>query len=102
LEIKGVTYNWRQAEFPEKAFGDRTEIGFIAQELEKYFPELVNTDKDGYKSVQYSHMVPVLLEAIKEQQAMIQLLTSSVTEMKASLNAALGTLEMNSGQVSAK
>jgi hypothetical protein len=71
LEIEGVTYNWRQDEFPEKAFGDRTEIGFIAQELEKYFPELVNTDKDGYKSVQYSHMVPVLLEAIKEQQALI-------------------------------
>lgn len=81
LKIEGVTYNWRQDEFPEKAFGDRTEIGFIAQELEKYFPELVNTDKDGYKSVQYSHMVPVLLEAIKEQQQQIELMSNQLRSL---------------------
>ncbi len=82
LEIEGVTYNWRREEFPEKAFGERTEVGFIAQELEKYFPELVNTDKDGYKSVQYSHMVPVLLEAIKEQQHIISTLNNEVSELQ--------------------
>lgn len=72
LQLRGVTYNWRTEEFPERAFNDRTEIGVIAQEVEKIFPELVNTDKNGYKSVQYSHMVPVLLEAIKEQQSIIE------------------------------
>jgi len=78
LQIRGVSYNWRVDEFPERAFNERTEIGVIAQEVEKVFPELVSTDANGYKSVQYSHMVPVLLEAIKEQQQMIQLLTSTV------------------------
>ncbi|MCF8276789.1 MAG: tail fiber domain-containing protein [Flavobacteriales bacterium] len=77
-QLRGVTYNWKVAEFPERAFNDRTEIGVIAQEVEKIFPELVSTDVNGYKSVQYSHMVPVLLEAIKEQQSIINSLTSEV------------------------
>lgn len=81
LAVNGVTYNWRKEEFPEKAFKDKTEIGFIAQELELYFPELVETDSQGYKSVQYSHMVPVLLEAIKEQQKLINQLQGTVSNL---------------------
>ena len=42
------------------------QIGLIAQEVEELFPELVITDEDGIKSVDYSKMVPVLVEAIKE------------------------------------
>ncbi len=44
---------------------------FIAQELENEFPELVRREEDGYKSVNYSGMIPVFLEAIKEQQKII-------------------------------
>jgi hypothetical protein len=39
--------------------------------LEKIIPELVDTDEEGWKSIEYSHLVPVLIEAIKEQQAII-------------------------------
>jgi len=81
LSVQGVSYDWKKDEFPEKAFADKTEIGFIAQELEKYFPNLVQTDSNGYKTVQYSHMVPVLLEAIKEQQKLIQNLQGSVSDL---------------------
>ncbi|MCF8278032.1 MAG: tail fiber domain-containing protein [Flavobacteriales bacterium] len=87
MRIEGVTYNWRQDEFPERAFGPRTEIGFIAQELEKIYPELVNTNTDGYKSVQYSHMVPVLLEAMKEQQQLIETLMANVSTLNSDLKA---------------
>jgi hypothetical protein len=87
LKIQGVTYNWRQDEFPERSFGSQTEIGFIAQELEKIYPELVNTNEDGYKSVQYSHMVPVLLEAIKEQQHLINMLMSNIEDFDRDLKA---------------
>jgi hypothetical protein len=70
--LEAVSYNWRVEEFPEKRFGDKKEIGLIAQDLEQVYPELVSTDQDGYKSVQYSHLVPVLIEAIKEQQKQIE------------------------------
>ena len=47
----------------------RLELGFIAQEVELYFPELVETDRNGYKSVLYSNMTSVLLQATKELKA---------------------------------
>ena len=46
-------------------------IGFIAQELEKNFPELVITGDDGRKAVKYQNAVAILFEAIKEQQKQI-------------------------------
>ena len=50
---------------------DKDNIGFIAQELEKQFPELVSTSTDGTKGVKYQNAVAVLFEAIKEQQKQI-------------------------------
>ena len=66
LKINGVRYDWRQNEFPEKQFSDKNQIGFIAQEIEKIFPEMVFTDEKGFKSVDYARLTPVLVEAIKE------------------------------------
>ncbi|MCV9928115.1 tail fiber domain-containing protein [Flavobacterium sp. LS1R49] len=47
-------------------------IGFIAQELEETFPELVLTREDGTKAVKYQNAVAVLFEAIKGQQTQIE------------------------------
>jgi Chaperone of endosialidase len=66
LKINGVRYDWKQEEFPEKQFSDKNQIGFIAQEIEKVFPEMVFTDEKGFKSVDYARLTPVLVEAIKE------------------------------------
>jgi hypothetical protein len=59
LNLKTVSYNWIQN--PES----KTQIGFLAQDLEQYFPELVNTDLKGMKSVYYAQMTPILVEAIR-------------------------------------
>ena len=66
LSIEGVRYDWRREEFPERHFSDKNQIGFIAQDLEKIFPEMVFTDEKGYKSVDYGRLTPVLVEAVKE------------------------------------
>ena len=47
-------------------------VGVIAQEVEKVLPEVVNTDGDGMKSVDYGKMVGVLIEAIKELKQEIE------------------------------
>jgi len=44
----------------------KQDIGVIAQEVETVYPELVQTDADGYKSVQYGNLVAPIIEAIKE------------------------------------
>ncbi|MCF8463466.1 MAG: tail fiber domain-containing protein [Flavobacteriales bacterium] len=87
LNLEGVTYNWRTEEFPERSFSDRMEYGVIAQQIEIFVPELVSTDEKGYKSVQYSHMVPLLLEAIKEQQEIINSQSKELGVLKASVDA---------------
>jgi hypothetical protein len=51
--------------------GNKNNIGFIAQELEIAFPELVVTNENGTKAVKYQNTVAVLFEAIKEQQKQI-------------------------------
>ena len=57
-------------------------IGFIAQEVEKIYPELVKTDDEGYKSVAYSAHTPILVGAIKEQQKMINEQSKMISELK--------------------
>lgn len=47
-------------------------IGFIAQEIEEVFPELVAEQPNGFQGVNYPQFVPILLEAIKEQQTIIE------------------------------
>ena len=73
--VNGYTYNWK-----DKSKGTTQQIGFIAQELEEIFPQLVTTDNKGMKSVAYANMVTVLLEAIKEQQKEIDELKVIVKE----------------------
>jgi hypothetical protein len=87
MQLRGVNYFWKTKEFPEKQFPDTKQIGFIAQELEKVYPEVVFTDKDGYKSVDYSRLTPILVEAIKEQQKIIQQLQEENAQTKSEVKA---------------
>jgi hypothetical protein len=48
------------------------QVGFIAQEVEKIFPEVVHTDNEGYKSIDYAKFSPFLIKAMQEQQVLIE------------------------------
>jgi hypothetical protein len=72
LKLNGVSYLYRKDEFPDQRFSDKNQIGFIAQDVEALYPEMVFTDEKGYKSVDYAKLTPVLGEAIKEQQSRIE------------------------------
>ncbi len=81
MSLNGVSYNWNSEEFPERHFDNRTHIGVIAQNVEEVLPELVYTDENGYKSVSYEKLTPVLIEAVKEQQSEIEALKSENEEL---------------------
>jgi hypothetical protein len=85
LKMQGVTYYWKVDEYPDKHFPEGEQVGFIAQEIEKVYPQVVLTDKDGYKSVDYSKITPVLVEAIKEQQQMIEQQTELIEQQQQKL-----------------
>jgi len=80
--------DYRAVEFDWKAGGNH-DVGVMAQELESIFPELVNTGSSGditnaadpgVWSVQYSKLGALALQAIKEQQTIIDSLISIICE----------------------
>jgi hypothetical protein len=74
MKIDGKSYTMKSNEKVNK-------IGLLAQEIEEVFPELVKEgeDKDGTLSVNYQGLIPVLINAIKEQQ-------NQIDELKSLLN----------------
>jgi hypothetical protein len=64
IGLRGVNFN--------RKGDDKKQIGFIAQEVESIFPEVVSTNSDGYKSMSYDRLTAVLVEAVKEQQREIE------------------------------
>jgi Chaperone of endosialidase len=58
-QLKGYNYYLRNEKNPN------LQTGFIAQEIQKIFPELVNTGSDGYLSVDYTGLIPHLVESVK-------------------------------------
>lgn len=68
--MNGVYFNWDVEKFPK--YDNNRNVGLIAQQIEAEFPELVTDGGDGYKTVKYSNMVGVLLQAVKELQAKVE------------------------------
>ena len=70
----------------------RQQYGIIAQDLEKIFPEMVTEksifinagDDTKYKTVEYTQLIPVLIEAIKELNVKVESLQNEVNRLKAS------------------
>lgn len=75
-QLRPVSYYWK-----DPKLGNALHFGFIAQEVEKVFPNLVATGSDAEqtKSVNYVELIPVLMEALIQQQ-------KTIDELKAKLN----------------
>ncbi len=68
-KLNGYKFTWKD-DAPMNMKGH--DIGLIAQEVESVFPELVQNDSiRGYKAIYYYKLIPILIEAIKEQQLII-------------------------------
>lgn len=78
--LTGYQYNWK----PELKRDSNLQIGLIAQNVETVLPELVATDAEGNKSVAYQNMVSVLIEAVKEQQQMIEEMKKKIDRLEKS------------------
>ena len=87
LTLRGVTFNSNKLAEQYGYINKKEQVGVIAQDIEKVLPQIVvlapfdmDTDKDGnkysksgenYKTVDYPKLIPLLIEAIKEQQETI-------------------------------
>lgn len=85
--VEGVSFKWNkkflEAIEPEfRYLIKENDIGVIAQQVQKIFPELVNKDSNNKLTVNYPKFVPILIEAIKE-------LTIRLEELERKVNAKL-------------
>ena len=81
LKLKVKNFNFKSD--PEKT----KYIGFIAQELETVFPNLVEEGVNGIKSVKTSILIPILTKAIQEQQTIIESQQSQIDALTARIEA---------------
>lgn len=80
--LRPVSYNFGGNEFRKASAnqytGSNAEIGLIAQELETVLPNLVVTDEEGHKLVDYVALIPVLIDAVKTLQEEVDMLKSQL------------------------
>lgn len=75
-KLNGYHYYWK-----EENRSHDLQTGVIAQEVEKIFPELVNTDEKGFLSVNYIGLLPHLIEAVKDLTLKNEKLEARLTEI---------------------
>lgn len=68
-QLRPVTFDWRREEFPDHSFSETRQSGLIAQEVRGLFPDLVAEGSDGYLSVDYARLTPILVQALREHRA---------------------------------
>jgi len=83
MALKPRRFDWKEGKGQDK----KDVAGFIAQEFEDVFPECVNTSKAGadgieYKNINHETLIPTLVKAIQEQQALITQLTARITALE--------------------
>ena len=79
MMLQGRTYRLKE----DTTDSATLDIGLIAQEVEKIFPQLVTEDEQNQKGIDYSKLTVVLIEAMKEQQDQITSLEKENSELKA-------------------
>nr|WP_199078016.1 tail fiber domain-containing protein [Pedobacter sp. ASV19] len=92
--LQPVAFQYNTAQFKHLKFPAGTQYGFLASNVKKEFPELVyetsqmytsgknNTKTAKYQKVETESLIPVLVAAIKEQQAQIEQLKKEVEQLK--------------------
>lgn len=80
-KLRGVTWQWRE-EAPEEA-KEQPGIGVIAQDVERVFPELVETTPEGLKKVNYEGLIAPLIEAVKELDDRVRALEEQARKREA-------------------
>ncbi len=82
-QLHGVHYRWKPEFREHHGLSDDEQTGLIAQEVARVLPDAVSSGPDGYYAVDYSRLVPLLLEGIKQQRVTIHQLEQKLDALAA-------------------
>ena len=107
LQLQPITYHYKNA--GERKFADEVlntlNVGFSAQDVQKVFPEAVGVDKDGYFNLNIHSILVAYINAIKEQQNMIdsfKIVNSQQSAVNRNLQSAIDNLQEQNGNMQAE
>lgn len=103
MNVKTATYNYKTSEFPKLHLPAGLQTGFLAENLQQQFPDMVVettlpekihpktgeviSEKADVKVVNYMGMIPVLTSAIQEQQVQIAAKDAAIADLQKQLSA---------------
>lgn len=85
-KISGYTYQYDTEKFPDMSFSKGTQAGILAQELKEVLPEAVRLNDKGYYSVNYNAIIPLLIEAVKEQNKKVSGKDEVINQLKSEVS----------------
>ena len=77
MALRPLVYTYKK-----KSYGDKRDVGFIAQDIENMIPEAVGTGPDSEIFLDRTKLIPVLVKAIQEQQAQIEELKNRIIQLE--------------------
>ena len=80
ISLDSISEPLQEIELQMSEENKREKVGFLAQELEEVFPNVVYTLPTGDKAIAYTELIPILVEAIKEQQTRIESLETLLSD----------------------
>ena len=86
-QLRPVNYFWRANDFPNRGFGPKQDYGLIAQDVEKVLPDLVSTDPQGFKQIDYAKLPLLTIQAIKELSAQNETLKARLDAQQKEIDA---------------
>lgn len=100
MQLNPATYTFRTEEFSQMSLPKGAQIGLIADEVEKVFPELIKqstiapryknhikiSDEFSFRSVDYIGLIPVLIQSAKEEKAALNAKDNQIADLTAKVN----------------
>lgn len=101
LSLRPVSYNWKTTAQSSDSTAEASasysismgpqgdtnkQYGFIAQEVEEVFPDAVKTTEGGEKLINYTALIPVLVQSVQELQAQVNRQNSVIENLSSRLD----------------
>ena len=127
--LKGITYDWKtdkdearllalsnirpveakdilsldkeKKDIQRKITNSANQIGFSAQDVQKVMPQIVKEDLEGTLTVNYVAIIPVLVEAVKEQQTIIDTQKAAADAQQSKINTLQTTVDAQKATIDA-
>lgn len=94
MALEGIEFEFTNEHFPDKSFPEGRQIGLVAQNVEKVIPQVVITDPEGFKTLQYQNLTALLIEGVKTQQNQLNSLKNAIDDIKLNGEGEIETIKL--------